>query len=106
MKKDGKVTLTVPVTNTGKLLGSETVQVYVKATDDDGAPVKSLKGFQKVRLAPGETGRAVITLDAEAFEFYDPSIDELSPRTGKYQILYGTSSRDEDLHPLEFTLKD
>ena len=105
MKKDGKVTLTVPVTNTGKREGTETIQVYVKALNDAGAPIKALKGFQKLMLSPGETKNFSVTLDSEAFEYYDEAIDELSPRAGKYQILYGTSSRDADLKALPFTLK-
>ena len=105
MKKNGKVTLTVPVTNTGKRQGTETVQVYVKALNDPGAPIKALKGFQKLMLKPGETQKAAITLDSEAFEYYDEAIDELSPKAGSYQILYGTSSRDNDLQALNFTLK-
>ena len=105
MKKNGKVTLTVPVTNTGKRQGTETVQVYIKALNDPGAPIKALKGFQKLMLKPGETQKAVITLDSEAFEYYDEAIDELSPKAGSYQILYGTSSRDNDLQALNFTLK-
>ncbi len=105
MKADGKVTLTVPVTNTGSVAGSETVQVYVKALDYPEAPIKSLRGFQKLELAPGQTAKAVITLDGEAFEYYDPSIDELSTRIGRYQILYGSSSLDSDLQSLAFTVK-
>ena len=105
MKTNGKVTLTVPVTNTGKREGTETVQVYVKSLDDTGAPIKALKGFQKLLLAPGETKSATITLDSEAFEYYDESIDELSPRKGRYQLLYGTSSMDKDLQSLDFMVK-
>ncbi len=105
MKKDGKVIVSVPVTNTGKREGTETVQVYVKALDDAGAPIKALKGFQKLSLKAGETKTAAITLDSEAFEYYDESIDELSTRAGRYQILYGTSSRDKDLQTLDFTVK-
>ena len=102
MKADGKVTLTVPVTNTGKREGTETIQVYVKALDDAGAPIKALKGFQKLSLAAGETAKATITLDGEAFEYYNESIDELSVKPGRYQILYGTSSLDKDLQALDF----
>ena len=105
MKADGKVTLTVPVTNTGKRQGDEIVQVYVKALDYPEAPIKSLKGFAKLKLAPGETRKATITLDGEAFEYYDPSIDELSTRPGRYQILYGSSSLEKDLQSLSFTVK-
>ena len=97
--------LTIPVTNTGKREGAETVQVYVKALDDAGAPIKSLKGFEKLTIPAGQTATATITLDGEAFEFYDEKIDELSVKPGRYQILYGTSSRDEDLKTLDFTVK-
>ena len=97
--------LTIPVTNTGKREGAETVQVYVKALDDAGAPIKSLKGFEKLNIPAGQTATATITLDGEAFEFYDEKIDELSVKPGRYQILYGNSSRDEDLKTLDFTVK-
>ena len=105
MKADGKVTITVPVTNTGSREGAETVQIYVKALDYPEAPIKSLRGFQKLTLAAGQTAQASITLDGEAFEYYDPSIDELSTRSGRYQILYGSSSRDNDLQSLDFVVR-
>ena len=105
MTADGKVTLTVPVTNTGSREGAEIVQVYVKALDYPDAPIKSLKGFQKVFLNAGQTAQAVITLDGESFEYYDPSIDELSTRPGRYKILYGSSSLDKDLQSLDFVVK-
>jgi beta-glucosidase len=97
--------VTVPVTNTGKREGTETVQVYVKRLGDPGAPIKALKGFEKLSLKPGETKRAVIALTSEAFEYYDEKIDELSVMPGNYQILYGTSSLDKDLQTLDFTVK-
>ncbi len=105
MKKNGKVTVSVPVTNTGKREGTETVQVYVKRLNDPGAPIKALKGFQKLSLKAGETKTATITLDGEAFEYYDEKIDELSTMTGSYKILCGTSSLDRDLQTFDFTVK-
>ena len=104
MKSGQRVTLTVPVTNTGKREGTETVQVYVKALDYPEAPIKSLRGFQKLTLAAGQTATASITLDDEAFEYYDASIDELAMRPGRYEILFGSSSREEDLQRLPFTV--
>ena len=95
----------VPVTNTGNREGTETVQVYVKRLADAGAPIKALKGFKKLTLKPGETKRAVVALTSEAFEYYDESIDELAVKPGRYQIFYGTSSKDEDLQSLDFTVK-
>ena len=101
--KAPKVTLTIPVKNTGSREGTETVQVYVKRLGDAGAPIKALKGFQKLNLKAGETRNAIVTLDGEAFEYYDEMIDELAVKPGKYQILYGTSSRDEDLKSFDFS---
>ena len=98
-------TLSVPVTNTGKREGTEIVQVYVKALDDAGAPIKALKGFQKLNLKAGETATAKISLDGEAFEYYNEAIDELSVKPGRYQILYGTSSLDKDLQSFDFVVK-
>ncbi|MBR2064735.1 MAG: glycoside hydrolase family 3 C-terminal domain-containing protein [Bacteroidales bacterium] len=105
MKADESVKVTVPVTNTGDREGTETVQVYIKALDYPEAPIKSLKGFKKLYLAPGETAKAEIILDGESFEYYDPSIDELSTRPGRYQILYGTSSLEKDLKSIDFVVK-
>ena len=105
MKKNGKVTVTVPVTNTCKREGTETGQVYVKRLGDAGAPIKALKGFQKLSLKPGETKTATSALDGEAFEYYDEAIDELSVKAGQYKILYGTSSLDKDLKSFDFTVK-
>lgn len=105
MKKGGTVKIMVPVTNTGKREGTETVQVYVKALEDAEAPIKALKGFQKLSLKPGETATATISLDDEAFEYYDEAVDELSVKPGRYQILYGTSSLDKDLQSLDFVVK-
>ncbi|MCR4824641.1 MAG: glycoside hydrolase family 3 C-terminal domain-containing protein [Bacteroidales bacterium] len=102
MGKDGKVTLTVPVTNTGGVAGQETVQVYVQSLDNPDAPIKALQGFAKLSLAPGKTQKAKITLDGSAFSYYDASVDGLSVLPGRYRILYGSSSRDEDLKALDF----
>ena len=103
--KKAYTVVTVPVTNTGKRDGTETVQVYVKRLDDAGAPIKALKGFQKLSLKPGETKTAVIALDSKAFEYYDENIDELATKAGRYQILYGTSSNDKDLQAFDFVVK-
>ena len=56
----------------------------------------------KVQLAPGASKKISITLDGEAFSFYDEAVDGLSVRPGKYRILYGSSSREQDLQALDF----
>ena len=95
------MTLTVPVTNTGAIDGEEVVQVYVKSMFDADAPIKSLKGFKRVKIGAGETATVKVQLSDGAFDFYDESIDELSLAHGRYRILYGGSSRDCDLQSLE-----
>ncbi len=102
MKKDGKVTVTVPVGNVGDRDGMETVQVYVKRLDVPDAPIKSLQGFRKLSIPAGGSAKARITLDGSAFEYYDAAVDGLAFKPGKYQILYGSSSREEDLKSFEF----
>ena len=100
--KAGKgVKVTVPVTNTGSVAGAEVVQVYVKSLDNPDAPIKGLKGFQRVSIAPGATAKVTVELKADAFEYYDGN-DGLSVFPGKYQILVGSSSADKDLQALDF----
>ena len=102
MKKDGKVTVSVPVSNTGSVDGAEIVEVYVKALDYPEAPIKSLQGFKKVDIKAGAKATVKIELTGASFEYYDATIDELSTRPGKYQIMVGSSSLDKDLQVLDF----
>ncbi|MDD4919300.1 MAG: glycoside hydrolase family 3 C-terminal domain-containing protein, partial [Bacteroidales bacterium] len=103
--KAGKgVKVSIPVTNSGKYDGDEVVQVYVKSLDNPDAPIKSLKGFKRVNIPAGTSVTVTIDLDAKAFEFYDETVDELAPRAGKYQIMYGSSSNDSDLKALNFEI--
>ena len=99
--KAKSMTLTVPVTNTGAVDGDEVVQVYVKALDDPGAPIKALKGFKRVNIPAGATVDVTVNLSDAAFDFYDEAADELSLKHGRYQLLYGSSSRDCDLKAVE-----
>ena len=105
MKKDGKVTLTIPVTNTGKVAGEEIVQVYIRSLDNNDAPLKELKGFDRIKLQPGQTGKVAITLTGESFQYYDEKIDELSTRAGRYELLYGSSSDNADLKSINFVVE-
>ena len=103
--KAGKgVKVTVPVTNTGSREGTEVVQVYVKRLNDPDAPIKALKGFQRVSVAPGATAKTTIEIAPDAFAYYDGN-DGVAIKPGQYQILYGTSSADKDLKALDFEVK-
>ena len=108
----GKVTksgenylVSVPVKNTGKVAGTEIVQVYIKDLQDSEGPRISLRGFQRVDLKPGEEKTVTITLTPREFEFFDPHIYEMRIKPGDYEIYYGNSSRDGDLKKTMITLK-
>ena len=85
--------------------GDEVVQVYIKCLDDPTAPVKELKGFKRVSIQPAETVQVKITLDGDAFERYDLNLGKVAVHKGRYQILYGGSSRDCDLKALDLVVK-
>ena len=103
-KMQGKESITIPVTNTGKRNGTETVQVYIRNLGDAEGPLKSLRAFQRVNVKAGETVTATLKLDANAFEFWDPETNTMRTKPGKYEILYGNSSMDKDLKKMTITL--
>jgi beta-glucosidase len=89
---DGETIVTVPVTNTGDRHGAEVVQVYVRRPGSAIArPDKELRGFAKVRLAPGETREVAIPLGPRAFAHYDPRSAGWVVEEGGFEILVGTS---------------
>ena len=87
------------VTNTGSVLGAEVAQLYVS---DPSATVKrperELKGFEKIRLAPGETKHVAIDLDARSFSYWDESTHAWTIDPGKFIIRVGDSSENTPLH--------
>ncbi len=95
---DGPITVAFDVTNVGRRAGAEVAQVYVA---DKHAPVprppKELKGFVKVKLQPGETRRAQVTLNRRAFSYYDVAARQWSAAPGEAEILVGTSSQEIEL---------
>ena len=105
ISKNQNVTITIPVTNTGSKDGDEIVQVYVKNTNDPEGPIKELKGVSRVSLKAGEKGNVAITLEPKAFYSFNDSKQILEVRPGKYQILYGNSSADNNLKSTEITIK-
>ena len=102
VKAGAGVDVTIPVTNCGDRDGEEVVQVYVKSLDNPEAPLKALKGFEKVNIKAGKTVNVKVSLRPDSFAYYDASVDGLSILPGNYKILYGSSSADEDLQELDF----
>ena len=89
------VTIRVDVTNTGSRAGKETVQLYVSAPDSAVIrPVRELRGFDKIELAPGETKMVSFTLDKRAFAYWNTDIHDWHVESGRYLIQVGGSSRD------------
>ncbi|MCR5712842.1 MAG: glycoside hydrolase family 3 C-terminal domain-containing protein [Prevotella sp.] len=93
LTKDGKITFTIDVTNTGDRTGAETVQLYIRDVKSSVVrPVKELKGFRKVFLNPGETQQISMTIDQSALSFYDEQKGEWTAEPGKFEALIGNSS--------------
>lgn len=89
------VRVTATVTNTSRVAGAETVQVYVAPPKAKVArPVHELKGFAKVALEPGESKTVEIDLDERAFAYWSETFDDWHVEAGEYGIEVGTSSRD------------
>ncbi len=90
--------VSVDVTNTGGMAGKEVVQLYVSDVESTVIrPVKELKGFEKVELAPGETKTVTFTLDKRAFAYWNTQLHDWHVETGEFRILIGKSSRDIQL---------
>ena len=85
------------VANTGARAGTETVQLYIRdRVSSVTRPVKELKGFAKVTLAPGETQTVEIPVTPKALAFW--RIDKTyGVEPGDFDLMVGTSSRDADL---------
>ena len=99
------LSFTVSVTNTGKVAGSETVQLYIHDCESSlPRPYKELKGFRKVYLQPGETKEVTITIGKDALSFYDDKTASWTAEPGQFEALVGNAS-DNIVSKVAFTLK-
>lgn len=90
-----ELTVSVKITNIGKVSGACVPQVYVEAPQDrTDRPIRELKGYDKVFLNPGESKTVSFTLNSRAFAFWDVDIHDWYVESGKYIIAIGNSSRD------------
>lgn len=93
MTRDGKLTFTVTVKNTGSKRGAETVQLYIKDKKSSvDRPVKELKGFKKVWLKPGEQKDVDMTIDNNALAYYDETTGTWKSEDGEFEALVGNAS--------------
>ncbi|MEI6948227.1 glycoside hydrolase family 3 C-terminal domain-containing protein [Paraflavisolibacter sp. H34] len=94
----GRATVTFRLKNTGKVAGAEVAQVYVHQQRSLlPRPQKELKGFQKVWLQPGEEKEVTVTLNEDAFQYYNDIQGRWVLETGAFDILAGGSSGDTPL---------
>lgn len=98
-------TVTVAVKNTGKMDGTEVVQLYLKRVDDKQGPIKTLRGYQRVAVKQGESQTATIKMNREDFETWDAQTNTMRVVPGKYQLMVGSSSRQQDLQTIEVNIK-
>jgi len=100
---NGKITATVTVTNTGTVTGKETVQLYIRdMVGSIARPVKELKGFQQVTLAPGESKKVSFTISVSDLKFYNSDLKYVY-EPGNFKVFIGTNSR--DVKEADFQLK-
>lgn len=89
------VSVTCEVTNTGQRAGKETVQLYVADVAATVArPVRELRGFTKLDLAPGESRLATFTLTGRDLSYWSETMHDWVLEAGEFELAIGSSSRD------------
>ncbi len=102
-RADQPVTVSVDVRNTGKVAGDEVVQLYLHQTVSSVTrPVKELKGFRRVTLAPGQTTTVQFTLDRDAFSMWDEHMRHVV-EPGVFEVMAGPNSAELKTVTLEVT---
>lgn len=105
MGKDGKITITVPVTNVGQRAGAETVQLYISDLKSSlPRPVKELKDFKKVELKPGETRFVEFEITPDKLSYFDDRTHQWVAEPGEFNAHIATSSANI-INSTKFTLK-
>ena len=88
------IEVSVTVTNTGKIEGEEVVQLYIHdKVASITRPVKELKGFQKISLAPNNSKKVIFTLTDKELGFYNNNY-EFVVEPGEFDIMVGTNSQE------------
>ncbi|MCJ1384869.1 hypothetical protein MMC17_007987 [Xylographa soralifera] len=95
MSETGQILISIPITNTGKVSGSEIVQAYVRDPKSRlRRPEKELQAFSKVFLFPGQTRNVQLKFDKHSVGYYDTSIEAWIAEEGSFEVLIGASSVD------------
>jgi beta-glucosidase len=92
MTRNGSITVSVDVRNTGRRAGAEVVQLYVRdLAGSRSRPVKELKGFEKIELQPGETKTVTFNLPARDLAFYTAA-NRWEVEPGEFRVFVGGNS--------------
>jgi beta-glucosidase len=95
LSKDGSITVSVDVQNTGKRAGEEVVQLYVKHLNSAvERPIRELRGFKRVALQPGERKTVELVLLAKSLAYWDESKRAFVVEAGTVELQVGSSSAD------------
>jgi beta-glucosidase len=95
LSPDGSVKTSVDITNTGKRAGGEVAELYIHVLHPKiDRPVRELKGFAKVALAPGETKTVDFNITPRDLAYFDVPGHQWKADVGEYEIEVGASSRD------------
>lgn len=95
MTADGTIVVNVPVKNTGDVAGKEVVQLYIGDSKSSlPRPLKELKAFEKIALAPGEEKNITFTITPDDLKYFDDTRHEWVSEPGKFTVYIGSSSTD------------
>ncbi|WOH39438.1 glycoside hydrolase family 3 N-terminal domain-containing protein [Thalassotalea fonticola] len=101
----GQAKVSITVTNTSKVAGDEVVQLYINDNYSEVTrPVKELKGFQRISLAPQASQKVSFTVTAEMLAYYNLAM-EWGVEAGDFSLMLGSSSRDQDLQKISLNVK-
>ena len=96
-----ETTVTVNVTNTGRVRGDEVAQMYIRdEVSSVTRPVKELKDFARITLAPGETRQVSFNITPEKLQFYNREMKRVV-ELGRFQIMVGGNSESLTSQTLE-----
>ncbi len=105
VKTGEMVTVSIPVSNKGKVDGEEVVQIYLKKENDPTGPNKTLRAFKRVNISAGKTENVTFELSGKQLEWWDSSNNTMSTHAGNFELLIGGSSKNEDLKKVNITLQ-
>ncbi len=103
--KDGSIAISLTVKNTGKVDGTETVQIYFRRMADKHGPLKTLCGYQQVNLKASEQQVITLTIPRKHLETWDSQTNTMRFQQGMYQLMAGPSSGDAQLQKIQVNIK-